>query len=201
MTGVELLVWYTLSGGICTLSLWLVAPSTYETPGTVWAAAIPLLGYAIHQLFLIIFEATGGWENAKRRPCLETIKNRFKVCDNLKNSCNPFLIWELTLYGEAFPESLRQQIIRVRHYIFLRNCFRVCLTVGILLLVPLFTHHTNKKLPWLLIVFSTGVTFTIKGIFTKHQLTQLEDAALMKYLEQFKATKNSLCGNTEPGDV
>ena len=155
MTSVELLVWYTMSGGICTLSLWLVAPSTYEIPGTVWAPAIPLLGYAIHQLFLVIFEATGGWENAKRRPSLVTIKNRYKLCDDLKNPCNPFLIWELTLYGEEFPESLRQQILRVRHYIisFWAIAFACAIAVGILILVPLFTYYTNKKLLWLLIFF------------------------------------------------
>jgi len=198
MTGLELFIWYAMPGGTLAVALYVVDPQFWgnqRIPEGLWLAGLPLLGYCLHQLFRIVFEKRGGWENPRLRPSLAALQKQLDIPQESHSPCSAFLVWEVTFYSDCFPESFRQRDIRTWHYLISFWTVAFSCAVGMIILLPglLVSDNWKTNALWIVVLGVVGSVFFLKGKLTHTSLMELESAVMTRHEEAFKKTKDKLC--------
>jgi hypothetical protein len=97
------LIWFSIPGFVMAAAIIAVWSSMIDSePKTVlWIILVPVIGFIIHQLYRLIFEATGGFAR-KSRKVLHHISKILAPRGNVPvpDLKQAFLVWEIVFYSE-----------------------------------------------------------------------------------------------------
>lgn len=191
------LIWFSIPGFVMAAAIVAVWPSSIDSePKTVlWIVLVPVIGYIIHQLFRLIFEATDGFAR-KSRTVLHHISTVLAPRENIPapDLKQAFLVWETVFYSDEFPAPFRDHDRGAWHFIL--SFWSISFSATIALILCLIDYFFISSDEYLLGIafgeFSIALIFYLKGGSTYQSLTRQETAIVYNYEKIFLATLKKL---------
>lgn len=196
------LIWYSMPGALLMTAIAIVWPESIDTDGKrlVFAALIPLVGFAVHQAFRTAFEATGGYERKSRKVLGTIVATLAPTAGRVLSSRHQaFLVWETSFYSDDFPAPFREHDRDAWHFILSFWGMALAGFTGTLVFLGAYffqaTHH--RLLVAALIEFAIAGMFTAKGWLTYRSLVAQEEAVAQQSPDVFSAAL-SKAGSATP---
>lgn len=201
----ERFIWYSAPGVILLPGALVLWPDAWEFDVRSIVAGVILasfLGFIIQQIFRFMFEATGSFARPSRS-VLNHICGDFAQANDLGeiDRQTAFLIWEITFYSNAFPDSFRDHDRGAWHYIF--SFWSITLAALITLGLCMVAIIMGKIGCDIFIgIFSAGaaigVLFYLKGRQTYLSLIKQEEAVFKRNEKAFRKTAKRLLSGDQP---
>jgi len=179
------LIWFSVPGAIVLVALSLSGGDVLPKDGTALVGLAPVVGFTIHQLFRVVFEAAGGW-HWKHRSVVTEIASAY----GLRERHDAFLVWELAFYSNDIPEPFRAHDRGAWHYtLSFLSCTLAAVLSGMLLaFLPPGVCVLNLQSTLL----ATALLFGIKAYQTFRVLNRQEVALFTTHRETFNTVRDRL---------
>ena len=201
------LIWFSMPGAVLVPAIVACVPELSnfkitEGEAVLLAITIPFVGFVLHQVYRMLFEATGSFARGSR-PVIRPIQQEYSAsAPNTKVSRkDAFLIWEITFYSEPFPNSFREHDRGAWHYVFsfwsvsfaaliaMASLVLCGLPVELNSVTPIALHPQTLLLVGELAMF---IVFYIKGKQTFDSLMRQEVAAFWRHRHAFDQTADAI---------
>jgi hypothetical protein len=134
------LIWFAVPGAILLAAFRVAAPGLLPLSDLLTAAAVPILGFVLHQIYRTLFESLGGW-HSHRRKVIAAIKSEFGHSDTIRS----YLVWELVFYSNAVDASFRDHDRGAWHYIMSFRSSALSAGVGASLVILAGPHESVSR--------------------------------------------------------
>jgi hypothetical protein len=191
----EELIWFSIPGALLATAIMTVWPETIDTEpkAIVWVILVPAIGFVVHQLYRLIFEASGGYAR-KSRSVLQHIINLTDHKD-IKDNKKAFLVWEIAFYSDKFPVAFRDHDRGAWHYILSFWSISFSAVISCLLCGVGFVLVSSIGVRVLLVAIGEliiAIIFYLKGRSTYKSLIQQEVAILYTNKDLFLSVLGNL---------
>jgi len=150
----------------------------------------PVVGYASHQLFRVLFEMTGGFGRSTRT----VLRELPGIVGCALDQHEAFLVWEIAFYDTSFPQGFREHDKRSWHFIL--SFWGVTCAVALVLASEACRAwlHPERQSSSLFVLGAVGVgmMFWAKGQLTFNEVTKQEVALARHHASLFKSIASSL---------
>lgn len=191
------LIYYTIPGLVVTVALFFWGFSEFnEVQIIAFFSASPIVGYASHQIFRILFEVTGRkghWREGRK--VIDRISAEFSTRRKTLDRQAAFLIWEVSIYDKDVSSHFLEHDARMWRFII--SHWALSFTFGFLFIIFVILACCSQQTTWIqtfmLVLFPVlSILFYAAG----NQVFQLLNIQEIGYFERnkkdFQKTANAL---------